>query len=172
MAGLLPSTLMAQTQGVTAQAAPQHSKNYLKQQEKARKQLEKEERRAAKLREKEVESLATEKDVVYMFGVGVNFNDTTLYLSDIQAVPYMKLAKKTKFLPFRSSFSLQFEQHLVNKLGIPHETCSVFFDENRKRLSKHLYKLKKRYLDEGKTEIIVIPSEEFQFKKPIDNVSE
>ncbi len=172
LACLLPVTMMAQTQGVTAQAAPQHSKNYLKQQEKARKQLEKEERRAAKLSKKEVESVATEKDVVYIFGVGVNFNDTTLYLSDIQEVPYMKLAKKTKFLPFRSSFSLQFEQYLENTLNIQHETCSVFFDAKRKRLAKHFYKLKKRYLDEGKTEIVVIPKEQFQFKKPIDNVAE
>lgn len=172
MACLLPLSLMGQTIADTVSApVVLHSKKYLKQQEKARKQLEKNEKKAERERQKELQDIPTEKDVVYLFGVGVNFNDTTLYLTDIQAVPYMKLTKKYKFLPFRSTFSLQFEQYLEGTLGLSHETCSVFYDVKRKRLAKHFYKLKKRYLDGGRTDIIVVEEAKFKFQKPLENVA-
>ena len=47
-----------------------------------------------------------------------------------------------------------------------YETTCVFFDINRKKLSKRLYKLKKRYLDLGTSNLVVVTADEFKFEKP------
>ena len=43
---------------------------------------------------------------------------------------------------------------------------SVFFSEKKKKASKWFYKMKKRYLDLGTTDMHIVDTEKFQFKKP------
>jgi len=143
-----------------------------KELERAKKKLAKEEAKAAKRKAETALDKATEKDVVYMFGVGTNFNDSVVYVTEIIPVSYMKLEKKTKFLPYRAEFSIQLKQYLEGTLGLTNETTCMFFDDNRKKLAKRFYKLKKRYLDLGVTDLNVIDRAKFEFKKPeIDNVA-
>lgn len=130
------------------------------------------EAKAGKRQEKLSQSRPTEDDIVYIFGVGQNFNDTTVFLTEIIPVKFMKLDKKTKFLPFRSAFSLQLRQYLEGTLGHRSEVTCVFFDESRKKISKRFYKLKKRFLDEGCSSLVVIKGSDFTFERPsIDNVA-
>ena len=143
-----------------------------KERKEAEKLLKKNERLAEKERLKKMSEAATDKDIVYIFGCGTNFNDTTIYITDIQPITHLKLEKKTKFLPYRSEFSLQLKEYLEGTLKLTQEMTCVFFSPSRKTISKRLYKLKKRYLDSGNYKIQIVTSEEFKFKKPdYDNVA-
>lgn len=140
---------------------------------KAMKMLAKQETKEKQQRKKMLEEKATDQDVVYVFGVGTNFNDSVIYLTEINDIHALKLQKKTKFLPFRSEFSLQFREYLEGGNGLQNETCCMFYSEKRKTLAKRYYKLKKRYLDEGGWKLIIVGQDKFTFKKPEfeDNVA-
>ena len=108
----------------------------------------------------------SEDDVVYIFGVGMNFNDSTIYLTEITPIKGLRLDPKTKFLPGRSDFSLQFREYLEGQLGLVYETTSIFFSEKRNKAQKYAYKLRKRYLDLGYKDLIVVDPQKFAFKLP------
>ncbi|MCH5177494.1 MAG: hypothetical protein J1F25_05680 [Prevotellaceae bacterium] len=171
----LPALVSAQQQVAkpAGEAAPKPlTKQQLREQKQAKKKLAANERQNAKARTYMEKHPPKETDVVYLFGVGMNFNDSTIYVTDILPVNYMKLTKRTKFLPYRAEFSLQFKEYLEGTLGLKYETTSVFFATKRKTAAKRYYKLKKRYLDEGDAQIVVVDAQQFQFKKPeIDNVA-
>ena len=125
------------------------------------------ERRNRKLEnEKNKEAQVTENDVVYIFGVGTNFNDSTVYMTEVTPMPYMRIDKKTKFLPYRAEFSLQFKEYLEGKLGLVYETTCIFFSADRKKASKYSFKLRKRYIEDGYSNIIVVDPQKFSFKLP------
>ena len=133
-----------------------------KQQKAIAKQMKKE----AKANAKAAKHPLTEKDKVYLFGVGQNFNDSSLYMTEVNEISFVRLEKRTKFLPSRVDYSLQFEEYLEGKLELKDETVSVFFSEKKKKASKWFYKMKKRYLDLGTTDMHIVDTEKFQFKKP------
>ena len=108
----------------------------------------------------------TAKDVVYIFGVGTNFNDSTVYLTRIAQLDSIRIDKKTGFLPNRVEFSIQLKQYLEGTLGLINETTCIFFSDERKKIAKYFYKLKKRYLDEGYRNMIVVDPTDFSFVIP------
>ncbi len=108
----------------------------------------------------------TDEDVVYIFGVGTNFNDSTVYLTRITPLDSIRIDKKTGFLPNRVEFSIQLKQYLEGTLGLVNETTSIFFSEKSSKIYKYYYKLKKRYIDEGYKDLIVIDPNQFTFNKP------
>ena len=108
----------------------------------------------------------TSKDVVYIFGVGTNFNDSTVYLTRIAQLDSIRIDKKTGFLPNRVEFSIQLKQYLEGTLGLINETTCIFFSDKRKKIAKYFYKLKKRYLDEGYRNMIVVDPADFSFIIP------
>ncbi len=137
-----------------------------KEERLAAKQLAQAEKDKAEQEEYQRKHAPKETDVVYIFGVGTNFTDSTVYLTEVQSIPYLKLTKKNKFLPYRADFSGQLKDYLIEKYQMQYETTCVFFDINRKKLSKRLYKLKKRYLDLGTSNLVVVTADEFKFEKP------
>ena len=104
---------------------------------------------------------------VYLFGVSQQLTDSVVYVTFINEVDSFDLAKKTKFLPFRSEFSLQLKEYMEGTLKKDHQTTVVFYSNSRKKLSKKYYKIKKRYLDNPYTKIV--PIEGFQFRHPLDS---
>lgn len=108
------------------------------------------------------------KGKLYVFGFSTNFNDSVVYVSSITEVDSIALMKKTGFLPFRSEFSLQFKEYLEGKKGEKSQTSCVFFSENRSRLAKKLYKIKKRYLDSKSYTLVTVPESDFGFHHPLD----
>ncbi len=104
---------------------------------------------------------------VYLFGVSQQLTDSVVYITIINEVDSFDLAKRTKFLPFRSEFSLQLREYMEGTLKKDHQTTCVFFSKSRKKLSKKYYKIKKRYLDNPYTKIIPIDS--FRFKHPMES---
>ena len=104
---------------------------------------------------------------VYLFGVSQELTDSVVYVTFINEVDSFDLAKKTKFLPFRSEFSLQLKEYMEGTLKKDHQTTVVYYSNSRKKLSKKYYKIKKRYLDNPYTKIV--PIEGFQFRHPLDS---
>ncbi len=104
---------------------------------------------------------------VYLFGVSQQLTDSVVYLTFINEVDSFDLAKKTKFLPFRSEFSLQLKEYMEGTLHKDHQTTVVFYSASRKKLSKKYYKIKKRYLDNPYTKIV--PIDGFKFRHPLES---
>ncbi len=107
------------------------------------------------------------KGKVYLFGVCQQLTDSVVYITFINEVDSFDLMKKTKFLPFRSEFSLQLKEYMEGTLKKDHQTPAVFYSTKRKKLSKKYYKIKKRYLDNPYTKIM--PIDGFQFRHPLDS---
>ena len=104
---------------------------------------------------------------VYLFGVSQLLTDSIVYVTFINEVDSFDLAKKTKFLPFRSEFSLQLKEYMEGQLKKDHQTTVVFYSTSRKKLSKKYYKIKKRYLDNPYTKIV--PIDDFRFRHPLES---
>lgn len=143
-----------------------------KEKAKLRKKLAKAEAKQAKAKAAEAANAPTEDEVVYLFGVSTNLNDTVVYFSDVIAIPFVRLQKKTHFLPYRSEYSLQMREYLEGTLGEQFQTVSIFFDDKEKKVNKRFEKMKKRMADEGYGKIVIVSAEDFRFKKPDwDNVA-
>lgn len=149
---------------LTAQAQKQQKPS--KEERLAAKQLARAEKEQAEQQAYQQKHAPKETDVVYIFGVGMNFNDSTVYLTDVQPVNYLRLTKKYKFLPYRADFSQQMKDYLLEKYEMQYETTCVFYDVNRKKLAKRFYKMKKRYLDMGTANLVIISADDFKFEKP------
>ena len=105
---------------------------------------------------------------VYVFGVSLMLGDNQVYVTDINEVDSISLQKKTKFLPFRSFFSIQLQQYTEGKLGQVKQTTSVFFDTNKKKLQKRLAKTKQRLLAKPNSVVTTISTDQFHFIHPLD----
>ncbi len=138
----------------------------------AAKQIAKNEAKEAKRKAYVQAHQPTDKNRVFLFGVGTDLNDSTLYVTEICELRAIRLEKKTKFLPYRAEFSLQLKEYLEGSLGLNNQTTCIFFGDKRRKVSRHYYKLKKRYLDAGDKKMVIIESGQFNFQKPdIDNVA-
>ena len=107
---------------------------------------------------------------VYLFGVSQMLNDSVIYLTNIHEVDSIALEKKTHFLPYRSEFSLQLKEYTEGRLHLKHQTSCVFFSNKRKKISKKFYKIKKRYLDNKNTKIVMLDESKFAFRHPLDAI--
>lgn len=108
---------------------------------------------------------------VYLFGVSQQLTDSVIYITTIQSVDSVDLTKKGKLLPFRSEYSLQLKEYMEGQLQLKNQTTCVFFSDKHKRLSKKLYKIKKRYLDDKETKIVMVDERYFRFKHPLTAVA-
>ena len=108
---------------------------------------------------------------VYLFGVCQQLTDSIVYITSIQEVDSMDLDKKTKFLPFRSEFSIQLKEYMEGTLQRRYQTACVFYSPKRKKISKKFYKIKKRYLDNSYTRVVMLDEARFRFKHPLDSFS-
>lgn len=108
---------------------------------------------------------------VYLFGVCQQLTDSMVYITSIQEIDSIDLAKKTKFLPFRSEFSIQLKEYMEGTLQRRYQTACVFYSPKRKKISKKFYKIKKRYLDNSYMRIVMLDEARFRFKHPLDSFS-
>lgn len=80
----------------------------------------------------------------YLFGLSASFNDSTVYITDIQEVSPVMYAPKTRFLMNREGYSSQLKGY-IQGLGIEHPTCITFYSPNYKKITKQLEKIKNKY---------------------------
>ena len=137
-------------------------------------QVERESKKTKKNKIRTRENFIMEKipGTVYVFGVSQYLGENKVYITEINAIDSIALQKNTRFLPFRSSFSLQLQQYTEGKLGQTHQTVSVFFDANKDKLKKTLNAVKKRYLSNTDKIVTILNQDQFHFVHPLDLIEQ
>ena len=97
---------------------------------------------------------------VYMYAISASFNDSTVYITDVQEVDSAYLVKKT-FLGGLKRYTEQLDSYFKEKYG-ERRTNTVFFKTTRKKAEKQYVKLRKRYTS-GDVKLVVLPTGEFTF---------
>lgn len=103
---------------------------------------------------------------MYMFGFSASFNDSVLYITDIQDVRGAWYDTKNGSLHGRENYSYQLKTYLEEKKGKSNRVCLVIFATTKKKAEKKYAKLKKKYA--GKDGIIYgleyLKADEFKFE--------
>ncbi len=100
---------------------------------------------------------------IFMFGFCTSFNDSTVYLTDIQQVDSAWIDTKTDFLYSRDNYSFQLRDYM-KEAGVEQPTCVVIFAEKRKNAEKKFLKLRKRYTRKGTWTMKNIDQNSFSFQ--------
>ncbi|MBR1386966.1 MAG: hypothetical protein IJ553_00970 [Alloprevotella sp.] len=100
---------------------------------------------------------------VYLMGVGISLNDSTLYITPIQSLSDVTLEPKTGFLENRTFYSLQLKNHM-EAAGIQNAICATLFDTDEKALNKKLAKITQRRNKKNIARIVYIHENEFSYK--------
>lgn len=101
---------------------------------------------------------------VYIFGVSDSFSDSTVYITNVQPLDFVRLNSKSAFLPMRSSFSYQLKNYFETKKNMPNRLCAVFYNVSKDKLERELNKVKKGYLAQKGYKVEQV--NDFQFEKP------
>lgn len=100
---------------------------------------------------------------IYMFGFAASFNDSTVYLTDIQTVNAYLVNNRTKFLANREDYSYQLRNYLQSNGLEAYPTCITMFAENEQDATKKYLKLKERY-EKSKKKYSIKSLKDSQFK--------
>ncbi len=103
---------------------------------------------------------------VYIAGVSESLTDSTVYVTDIQQLDFVKLEGKNAFLPMRSSFSYQLKSYFDTQKGEPNRLCLVVYSPRKDKLERRVEKIKKKYLSQKGFKVNALTSTDFKFEKP------
>lgn len=104
-------------------------------------------------------------ETVYLFGVGINFADSTVYLSAVERLDEVPLDRSQGYLLNRYAYSEQLYQYLYTKAEMRNETCAVVFSTSRAKAEKRYLHLRRKMIKErGVRNVIEIPGGDFHFK--------
>lgn len=101
---------------------------------------------------------------VYMYGVAVNFNDSTMYMTDVHYLDSM-IINKDGSLQNYVGYSMQLKVFLEGILGETDQTCAVIYSDKKKKLEKRFLKMRKKCLAERKHKLKQIGTDSFTFEK-------
>ncbi|MBR2244110.1 MAG: hypothetical protein IJ888_05190 [Prevotella sp.] len=106
---------------------------------------------------------------MYMFGFSASFQDSIVYMTDVQEVEGAWYDTKTKFLMGRQHYSYQLKDFLANNMQQPNRVCVVMYALTRKEAEKKFIKLRKEYTikAKGKYDVRYLTTADFQFQ-PVD----
>lgn len=108
-------------------------------------------------------SAALRPKTVYVYGFAASFNDSTIYITDIQQVDSAYIDTKTKFLYSRENYSNQLRDHLERQ-GLKDVTCVTSFATTKKKAQKKYLNLRKKYLEGGGFNINYLKAPDFIFR--------
>ncbi len=102
-------------------------------------------------------------ETLYVYGVSISFNDSTIYLTDIMQLDSAWINASSKFIYSRPSYAYQMKTYLQGQ-GVTNPTCVLCYAENRKDAEKKYVKLKNRILKKNKEYLLkYIPITDFKF---------
>lgn len=101
---------------------------------------------------------------VYIFGFAASFNDSTVYLTEIQPLDSAFINPNNSFLMGRDNYGYQLRDFLAQKFGKNDETCVVMFDEKRKNVEKKYASVMEKYKKEGAYRLQHVTPTDFAFK--------
>ena len=97
---------------------------------------------------------------VYAFGVSTSFNDSTVYITDIQVIDSAWVDSKTNFLLNREDYSYQMNSYF-DAMGQKHRTCVIFCAVKQKDLAKKFERIKKKYMGKENFNVKYLASKDF-----------
>lgn len=86
---------------------------------------------------------------VYIFGFSASFQDSTIYMTDVQEITNVWIESKTKFLLGREHYSRQLNEYLTAQQH-PNRVCLVIFALKREDAEKKYLKMRKQYTSKSK----------------------
>lgn len=101
---------------------------------------------------------------VYMFGVATNFNDSTVYLTDVQHLDHAVMGADGS-LKDHTSYSQQLKAFLESTLGETNQTCAVIYSDKKKKLEKRFIRARKKYQTDKAKTLKRIGTDTFMFQK-------
>ncbi|MBQ8629508.1 MAG: hypothetical protein IJ421_08560 [Prevotella sp.] len=99
----------------------------------------------------------------YIFGFAESFNDSTLYITEIQEIDSVWVNNKNSFLVNRDEYAYQLRDYLAAK-GETHRTCTVVYRTDRKKAEKKYNKMKAKSLKRLSYNIIYVKESDFRFR--------
>ena len=105
---------------------------------------------------------------VYLFGFSASFNDSTVYLTDIQEVDSAWIDDKSKFLQGRDIYAQQLKDYLTSTMQQPNRICFVMYSETLKDIEKQYVKMKRLYTKKSKAapyDVRYLDETMFQFQQ-------
>lgn len=109
------------------------------------------------------------KPTVYLFGVSISFNDSTVYFTDIQTLENAWVINKSKMLEGRNVYANQLKSYF-SELGEKERTCVIYYAFSEKDIQKKLSKIRKRFTNPKKRkyehyEIKTVARDQFVFQQ-------
>lgn len=117
----------------------------------------------------EMQAKKVVKPIMYMFGFSASFQDSIIYMTDVQEVKNVWYDTKEKFLLGRQHYSSQLKTYLESSKQQQNRVCVVMFAETRKDIEKIFIKMRKEYTvkAKGKYDVRYLTTDEFKFE-PVD----
>lgn len=117
----------------------------------------------------EMEAKRIKVPKMFMFGFSASFQDSIIYMTDVQEVEGAWYETKSKFLLGRQHYSYQLKDFLANTRQQPNRVCVVMFALTRKDAEKKFIKLRKEYTvkAKGKYDVRYLTTTDFKFQ-PVD----
>ncbi len=105
------------------------------------------------------------KTKMYMFGFSASFQDSIIYMTDVQEIDGVWYETKSKTLMERHQYSTQLKDFLTDNKEMPNRVCVVMFALTRKEAEKLFIKMRKEYTvkAKGKYDIRYLTMTEFLF---------
>ena len=101
---------------------------------------------------------------VYMYGVSIDFNDSLVYMTDVQYLDSMVINKDGSIQNY-ANYSIQMKVYLEGVLGKSNQTCAVIYSDNKKKLEKRFVKMRKRYQADKNRLLLQVGADAFRFRK-------
>lgn len=114
----------------------------------------------------EIQAKRMKMPQMYMYGFSASFQDSIVYLTDVQEVANVWYDTKTKFLIERQQYSYQLKNYLATSRQQPNRVCVVMFAPTRKEAEKKFIKLRKEYTvkAKGKYDVRYLTTDDFKFE--------
>jgi len=104
----------------------------------------------------------------YVFGFVGSFNDSTVYITNIQELQNVNTKMRSRILDNKPLYTYQLKEYFNKKGEQSQYTCVVFYAPIRSKIQKKYNKIKKQYITkgQGKYDVRLISDDDFQFKVP------
>jgi len=112
---------------------------------------------------------SNQQGTVWMFGFAASFNDSTVYMTDIQMVDSAWTTNKNIMLTGRDNYSYQLRDYL-KKQGVNTPTCVTTFALKYKDIQKKYLKMKRRYTKGGRYDVRFVETRDFSYT-PIEPIN-
>lgn len=100
---------------------------------------------------------------VYLYGVSLNFNDSLVYMTDVQYFDSVKIGKDGSLQNY-ANYSQQMKIFLESTLGESNQTCAVIYSDSKKKLEKRYVKMRKKF-QADKEKVLMKLGSAFSFLK-------